>query len=143
MIQDIQPIVMPAPEDRYRVFMEVYEDTIFAVLDATGQEIYSSFGQKRFDEFVPSQTVSQMMEKWEQGIEDEIILLTGCLAEDIHPYWTVMKRDEFNRFIFDDKGNHVEAPVKLTRSQREYYERRLEKLTAQKGKMTFVQYKPN
>lgn len=131
----------------WRIVCDTYKEPRLVVKQENGEHFTSVFSPKELEGFIPSLTVSQMLKRWEDGInrrikEHEDILNQGWTLkpqpimvcdiftkEEIHlqekreVYWVKVYRD-------------LETP--LNEEEKEYHNREFGRLKLQQGKLTLV-----
>ena len=146
MIIDIEPKEEVAT-GMWRIVCDTYSESRFVVKQENGESFTAVFSPKELSEFIPRLTVSEMLERWEDGVnrkikEYEEILSRGWLLkpqpimvsdiflkEEVHlqekreVYWVKIYRD-------------LETP--LDEYELEFYKRELEREKAKQGKLTLV-----
>lgn len=142
MIIDVEPEVEMAKGD-WRIVCDTYNEPRYVVRQENGEAHTVHFCPKALGEFLPSMKVSEMMKRWEDGINQKIEEYRTILSQGWHilskPV-TVYEITTRKRLYLKRGGEIVyrELPFKLEAYDKKSYKRQIANLEKQKGKMTFV-----
>ena len=134
---DIEPVIEKANElDRICMDMRGI-DALYVIRYANGKDCTVKWSRAEIATFVPNSTVSEMIERWEQGTIDRYNEICKTLETGLHPTWTKSVP------VLDSRGNKTgrynTVPESIdTYHQRSGWERQKSQVAEQFGKLTFV-----
>ncbi len=153
---DITPLTLPA-NDMWKICLPLREiPHVYCFLTKDGEEFTTLFSDKEIEEFCQSRTVSEMKKIWEDDLKRQLALYEKCIKIGKHPHWTTDVKHLVPKYLVTGKraGSKmiigegtklmnerivtIKAP--LTKSQREYLIREVERLKKIVGELTFVKY---
>lgn len=129
-------IVQASELDQY--IMETYGyDALYLFRYADGSEASVKFTPPQMEEFQPNRSVSEMMEIWRDGMSRRREHYEQSLAEGFHPYWSTTRKAKATDLITKKEifVGHAEYEFRhqITKSQREFFEREIERLKVKEG----------
>lgn len=134
---DIEPVIEKANElDRICMDMRGI-DALYVIRYANGKDCTVKWSRAEIATFVPNSTVSEMIERWEQGTLDRHKEICDTLETGLHPTWTKTVP------VLDRRGNKTGRTQSVPESidtyhQRDGWERMKKDIEKQFGKMVFV-----
>jgi len=139
MIIDVEPKLEKA-KGLDRIRMKINElEALYVVRLANGSDFTVTWDEKGLNEFLPKETVSEAMKRWEEGIVRTIETNKKAAETGQHPTWTqpVYENVEYNGRVVDKKITG-QKPYELSESSIESFKLFVERDTKKLGKMEFV-----
>lgn len=136
---DIEPKVEKA-KGLDRVRMRINElEALYVVRLSNGSDFTVTWDEKGLNEFLPKETVSETMKRWEEGIIRTIETNKKAAETGQHPTWTqpVYENVEYNGRVVDKKITG-QKPYELSESSIESFKLFVERDTQKLGKMELV-----
>lgn len=136
---DIEPTIEKATGlDKLRMETQGI-DALYFVRLANGSEFTVKWDRIGLESFLPRETVSEAMKRWEEGIVRTIETNKKAAETGQHPTWTqpVYENVEYNGRVVDKKIVG-QKPYELSESSIESFKLMVERGVEKLGKMEFV-----
>lgn len=126
--------------DLEKIAMDMYGDyQRYEILTSDGKQYSIQWNFKSLDEFLPKKSVSEVLKDWQNNFIRLIAEYKDCIKYNQHPNWTTTQYYyTFERGRTFPVEHTFERPQQITKSQREYFQKEIEKLENIKEELKFV-----
>lgn len=139
MVIDIEPIIEQANAiDRIVLNMRQI-DALYVVRLANGEDYTVKWDRQQLHDFLPNNTVSEVIKSWEMNIIDRYEVAVKALETKLHPVYTV-DREILNPLtgISYNPKQYETVPKPLNRYEVAHFEHEVIELNRQFGQMSFI-----